>query len=135
MPSIVAGLLGFGVEQTLGWRIALFVRVLVMLVMAYSYARCTHDPPQSNVADIRAAGSEPEGKAITYGGCFCVEIFVHNIAASYYVDQFGLTITSAGLAAGTSGLIALFGLAMGGIFSDRIAAKKASMVAPRCCSC
>ena len=37
--------------------------------------------------------------AMTYGACFGVEIFIHNIAASYYVDQFGLSLQGAGFAA------------------------------------
>ena len=141
MPLMVTALVGVGVEQAFSWRVALFVPGFAMLIMAYFYARCTQDTPQGNVADLRAAGYEPEGGkkggmavflaamrnyrvwmlAVTYGGCFGVEIFIHNIAATYYVDTFGLSIASAGLAAGTFGLIALFGRAMGGIFSDRIA--------------
>ncbi|MFP5307314.1 MAG: MFS transporter, partial [Gammaproteobacteria bacterium] len=39
----------------------------------------------------------------------------------YYVDHFGLSLKSAGLAAGTFGLLALFARALGGIASDRIA--------------
>ena len=62
--------------------------------------------------------------AMTYGACFGVEIFIHNIAASYYVDQFGLSLQSAGLAAGIFGAIALFGRALGGIASDRVALLK-----------
>jgi len=50
-----------------------------------------------------------------------VEIFIHNIAASYYVDQFGLTLKAAGFAAGSFGLLALFARALGGIASDRVA--------------
>jgi len=59
--------------------------------------------------------------AITYGPCFGVEIFMHNIVTSYYVDQFGLTLKTAGFAAGIFGLLALFARALGGLVSDRIA--------------
>ncbi len=59
--------------------------------------------------------------AITYGASFGVEIFIHATAASYYVDRFGLTLESAGLAAGSFGLLALFARALGGIASDRVA--------------
>jgi NNP family nitrate/nitrite transporter-like MFS transporter len=62
--------------------------------------------------------------ACTYGACFGVEIFIHNIAASYYVDEFGLSLQGAGLAAGIFGALALFGRALGGIASDRIAVLK-----------
>ena len=47
--------------------------------------------------------------------------FIHGVAASYYVDRFGLTLATAGLAAGSFGLLALFARALGGMASDRIA--------------
>jgi NNP family nitrate/nitrite transporter-like MFS transporter len=61
---------------------------------------------------------------VTYGACFGVEIFIHNVAASYYVDKFGLTLKGAGFAAGSFGLLALFARALGGIISDRVAKTK-----------
>jgi nitrate/nitrite transporter NarK len=61
---------------------------------------------------------------ITYGACFGVEIFIHNIAATYYVDHFGLSLSAAGMAAASFGLLALFARALGGIVSDRVAAKR-----------
>ena len=141
MPLIVAALVGLGVEQAFSWRVALFVPGIAMVAMAYFYAKYTQDLPQGNLKDLRAAGYEPEGGkkgglavfmaamknyrvwmlAITYGGCFGVEIFIHNIAAQYYVDTFGLSIASAGMAAGTFGLLALFARALGGIASDKVA--------------
>eukprot|EP01035_Chromulina_nebulosa_P062519 gene62519-85499_t len=45
---------------------------------------------------------------VTYGACFGVEIFIHNIAAISYVDHFGLSLKSAGIAAASFGLLALF---------------------------
>ena len=41
---------------------------------------------------------------VTYGACFGIEIFIHNIAAVYYVEHFGLSLGAAGLAAGSFGL-------------------------------
>src|SRR3546814_12895223 len=58
---------------------------------------------------------------VTYGCCFGIELFVHGVAASYYVDRFDLTLGKAGLAAGSFGLLALFARAFGGIASDRVA--------------
>ena len=143
MPLILAGLVSFGVAQTLGWRIALMVPAVAMLVMAWAYWRFTQDCPQGNYSDMRAAGLEPEGGkkggmavflsamsnyrvwmlAAIYGGSFGVEIFIHNIAASYYVDNFKLSLEQAGLAAGTFGLLALFARAFGGMASDRTAGR------------
>jgi NNP family nitrate/nitrite transporter-like MFS transporter len=58
---------------------------------------------------------------ITYGACFGVEIFIHNIAAIYYVDHFQLSLESAGIAAASFGLLALFARALGGYISDKVA--------------
>ena len=142
MPLVVAAIVALGVEQAWGWRVAMFVPGIAMVVMAFFYARYTQDTPQGDIIDLRARGIDIEmGKkggwaiflqaaknyrvwmlAATYGACFGVEIFIHNIAASYYVDRFGLTIASAGFAAGIFGALALFARALGGIVSDRIAA-------------
>ena len=59
--------------------------------------------------------------AVCYAAGFGVEVFIHGVAAIYYVDRFGLNLTSAGLAAGSFGLMALFARALGGIASDRVA--------------
>jgi NNP family nitrate/nitrite transporter-like MFS transporter len=141
MPLVVAMVVSLGVEQAYGWRVAMFVPGVAMVIMAFVYARFTQDTPQGDIVDLRAQGiSVDSGKkggwaiflqaarnyrvwilAATYGACFGVEIFIHNIAASYYVDSFGLSIQSAGFAAGIFGGLALFARALGGIASDRMA--------------
>ncbi len=141
MPLIVAALALFGVEQAGGWRIALLVPGVLMLVMAWAYWKFTQDCPAGNYETLRSTGLMPDtGKKagwtsfklasgnyrvwllfITYGACFGVEIFIHNVAALYYVERFGLSLKAAGFAAGTFGLLALFARALGGIASDRIA--------------
>jgi len=60
---------------------------------------------------------------VTYGACFGIELFIHNIAAVYYVDHFKLSLKEAGMAAGSFGLLALFARALGGWLSDKAAAK------------
>ncbi len=52
---------------------------------------------------------------ITYGACFGVELTIHNLAAVYYVDRFGLSVTTAGLYVGCFGLLALFARSLGGL--------------------
>jgi NNP family nitrate/nitrite transporter-like MFS transporter len=130
-----------GVSETLGWRVALLVPGVLMIVMAGLYWKFTQDCPAGNYSDLRAAGVPLEaGKKggwdsfkaaaanhrvwllfVTYGACFGIEIFIHNIAAVYYVDHFGLSLKSAGLAAGSFGLLALFARALGGWISDKMA--------------
>jgi NNP family nitrate/nitrite transporter-like MFS transporter len=145
MPLLLAALLMLGVSESMGWRVALLVPGVLMLIMAAVYWRYTQDCPQGNYSELRAAGVEPEGKNgsskggawasfraasgnyrvwmlfVTYGACFGVEIFIHNIAAIYYVEHFGLSLKSAGIAAASFGLLALFARALGGIISDRVA--------------
>lgn len=141
MPLLLAALVWLGVEQTMGWRVALLTPGMLMLVVAVLYWRYTQDCPAGNYGALRATGLLPSGGRkvgwasfkracanyrvwmlfVTYGACFGVEIFIHNIAASYYVDQFGLSLKTAGLAAGVFGLLALFARALGGIASDRVA--------------
>ncbi|HEU4371888.1 MAG TPA: MFS transporter [Telluria sp.] len=143
MPLLMAAVIALGVSSTLGWRVALLVPGILMLVMAAGYYRYTQDCPQGNYAEMRAAGIPIEGgkkggwdsfKAasanyrvwllfITYGACFGIEIFIHNIAAVYYVDHFGLSLGAAGMAAGSFGLLALFARALGGWLSDKGAAR------------
>lgn len=141
MPLLLAALVLLGVEQAMGWRIALLVPGLLMLVCALLYWRYTQDCPAGDYEVLRAAGQLPGSDKkvgwksfrracanyrvwmlfITYGACFGVEIFIHNIAAIYYVEQFGLSLKAAGLAAATFGLLALFARALGGMASDRVA--------------
>jgi NNP family nitrate/nitrite transporter-like MFS transporter len=141
MPWVLAALVGLGIQQGLGWRLAMVVPASLMLVVAAMYWKFTQDCPQGNYDELRKAGVEIEsGKKggwqvfkaamanyrvwmlfVTYGACFGVELFVHNVAASYYVDHFKLNLQSAGMAAGSFGLLALFARALGGILSDRVA--------------
>jgi NNP family nitrate/nitrite transporter-like MFS transporter len=143
MPLLLAAVVMLGVSEGLGWRVALLVPGVMMLIMAALYYRYTQDCPQGNYDAMRAAGIPIEGgkkggwdsfKAasanyrvwllfITYGACFGIEIFIHNIAAVYYVDHFGLSLGAAGMAAGSFGLLALFARALGGYLSDRGAAR------------
>ncbi len=141
MPLILAAIVSLGVQQTMGWRLAMIVPGVTMLIVAVLYWRYTQDTPEGNLLELRARGITVEsGKkgglavfkqaaanyrvwmlAITYGACFGVEIFIHAVAASYYVDRFGLSLASAGFAAGSFGLLALFARALGGLASDRVA--------------
>jgi len=144
MALLATAAVTLGVNHAYGWRVALFVPGIAMWIMAYFYARYTQDTPKGDILDLKKAGVEVEtGKkggvaifvqaiknyrvwllAVAYGGCFGVELYIHNVAASYYVDHFGLTLVNAGLAAGIFGGLALFARALGGIFSDRVARSK-----------
>src|SRR4051812_32734185 len=144
MPWLLAALLGLGVQKGIGWRVSMVLPGSLMLVAAALYWKFTQDCPQGNYKELRANGVEIEsGKKggfavfkaamanyrvwmlfVTYGCCFGIELFVHNVAASYYVDHFKLDLQSAGMAAGSFGLLALFARAVGGIVSDKVARRK-----------
>ncbi len=144
MPLLLAALVLFGVEQAMGWRIALIVPGLMMLIVGALYWKFTQDCPQGNFKELRAAGiqvgSEKKGgMAIlmhaarnyrvwilfgAYAACFGIEIFIHNIVAMYYVENFSFGLKEAGMTAGIFGLLALFARALGGIVSDKAAIKK-----------
>lgn len=144
MPLILGALVMFGVEQAMGWRIALLVPGVLMLVVGMLYWKFTQDCPQGNFKDLRAQGiqvgsDKKGGVAIlmhaarnyrvwilfgAYAACFGVELFIHNVVAMYYVEHFNFGLKEAGMTAGIFGLLALFARALGGIFSDKIAIKK-----------
>jgi NNP family nitrate/nitrite transporter-like MFS transporter len=141
MPLLMAAVIMLGVSEGLGWRVALLVPGVTMLLMAALYWKYTQDCPEGNYDDMRRAGVAIEGgkkggwasfKAaaanyrvwllfVTYGACFGIEIFIHNVAAVYYTDHFHLTLKEAGMAAGSFGLLALFARALGGWLSDKAA--------------
>lgn len=143
MPLLMGAVIMLGVSETLGWRVALLVPGVLMLIMAVVYYKYTQDCPDGNYDAMRAAGIPIEGGKkggwdsfktasanyrtwllfVTYGACFGIELFIHNIAAVYYVDHFGLSLKAAGFAAGSFGLLALFARALGGWLSDQGAAR------------
>ncbi len=143
MPYILLAIVSLGASQALGWRIAMIVPGVMMLIMAVLYWKLTQDAPEGNFRDLRRRGIEVDsGKkgglavfaqaasnyrtwilALAYAASFGVELFIHGNAAIYYVKRFGLTLETAGLAAGSFGLLALFARALGGIASDRVARK------------
>jgi NNP family nitrate/nitrite transporter-like MFS transporter len=141
MPLVLTAIVGFGISQSLGWRLSMIFPGVLMLIMAVLYWKYTQDTPEGNIPDLRRQGISVEsGKkggwdvmkvasknyrvwvlAACYGASFGVELFIHGVAAGYYLNRFHLTIVQAGYAAGSFGLLALFARALGGIFSDRIA--------------
>ncbi|MCU4412474.1 MFS transporter [Acinetobacter sp. WU_MDCI_Axc73] len=144
MPLLLSALVMFGVDQAMGWRVALLVPGLMMVIVGILYWKCTQDCPQGDFKELRAQGiqvgsDKKGGMAIlmhaarnyrvwilfgAYAACFGIEIFIHNIVAMYYVNHFNFGLKEAGLAAGIFGLLALFARALGGIVSDKVALKK-----------
>ncbi|WP_404379623.1 NarK family nitrate/nitrite MFS transporter [Caenispirillum salinarum] len=144
MPLVFAGILMFGVEETMGWRLAMVVPGLVLLVAAALYWMFTTDAPDGDFKDLRARGELPEAKGeagatrgflaaardmrvwalfLVYGACFGVELTINNIAAIYFYDTFDLSLATAGIIAGLFGLMNIFARTLGGVFSDRFAGR------------
>ncbi|WP_122902136.1 MFS transporter [Acinetobacter sp. B51(2017)] len=144
MPLLLGALVMFGVEQAMGWRLALLVPGLMMVIVGIMYWKLTQDCPQGNFKALRengvSVGSDKKGGTAilmaaarnyrvwilfgAYAACFGIEIFMHNIIAMYYVEHFQFGLKEAGLAAGIFGLLALFARALGGIVSDKVAISK-----------
>ena len=138
VPLMFAGIVALGASDSAAWRLTLVLPGLAMPVMAALYWRYTQDCPQGNFEQLRARGiTVDSGKKggwasllaasrnyrvwmlfVTYAASFGVEVFIHNVAAIYYVDHFHLTLRDAGLAAGSFGLLAIFARPLGGLLSD-----------------
>jgi NNP family nitrate/nitrite transporter-like MFS transporter len=141
MPLILAAVLMFGVGETLGWRVAMVVPGVALLVIGFAYYFLTQDSPRGNYKDLRASGqmapsSSINGSFLTaakdyrvwalfliYGACFGIELTINNVAALYYHDRFGLGVGAAGLIAGLFGLMNIFARTLGGLFGDRAGIK------------
>jgi NNP family nitrate/nitrite transporter-like MFS transporter len=130
MPLVVVALVGFGLAEGQAWRYAMLLPGGLMLVMSVLYLRFTQDSPESKEAKAntgKAKGSLLEASKdarvwalfVGYGACFGVELTIHNIAASYFHDRFGLGLKEAGMLAGTFGVLAIFARSLGGYLGDR----------------
>ena len=138
MPIVLALVLMFGVGELWGWRVAMVIPGAALLFMGIAYFFLTQDSPAGNYKDLRAKGMMPsvaQSKGsfweaardyrvwalfVIYGACFGVELTINNIAALYYYDRFELNLATAGIIAGTFGLMNIFARTLGGIFGDKM---------------
>jgi MFS transporter, NNP family, nitrate/nitrite transporter len=136
MPLLFSALLGFGLTEGTAWRAAMVVPGVLMLAASVAYLTLTTDGPDGDFARGPGAGKgslATFGRAakdprtwvlgLAYGACFGVELTVHNMAALYFHDRFQLDLKTAGLVAGTFGVLALFARTLGGYTGDRIGAR------------
>lgn len=137
MPLVFAGLVSLGLDRFWGWRIAMVVPGVLLLLTGIAYALLTKDTPEGNYGEsaglLRKTGDDSAGAAfreacrdrrvwilaLLYGACFGLELTIDNIAALYFTDYFNLDLKSAGLVAASFGMMNLFARALGGIVSDR----------------
>jgi MFS transporter, NNP family, nitrate/nitrite transporter len=109
-----------------------------MLVCAFLYFKFTKDTAAGNYSDLQANDTIVKEKGdiwqvlkdirvwalvFAYALCFGMEITFDNIAALHFVDNFKLDLGTAGLIAGSFGMMNLFARALGGIFADKVGTK------------
>ncbi|RFA30776.1 MFS transporter [Alkalilimnicola ehrlichii] len=142
MPLIFSAILMLGVNEFLGWRLAMVVPGVVLFFTGIAYYFLTQDCPDGNFKDLRERGELPPAVKergmrgsfllaakdvrvwalfIVYAACFGVELTINNIAALYFFDHFELDLKTAGIIAGLFGLMNLFARTLGGYFSDLFA--------------
>ncbi len=137
MPLLFAGFISLGFSKAIGWRLAMFVPGVMMLLAGIAYYKLTKDTADGDFKELRARGAmstksnaggafamacrDPRVWAlfVIYGACFGMELTIDNIAALYFTDYFHLALTAAGIVAGSFGMMNLFARALGGMVSDR----------------
>jgi NNP family nitrate/nitrite transporter-like MFS transporter len=133
-----------GFSTAAGWRLSMLAAGIVCLLTGVAYYFFTQDVPEGNFKELRAAGKMPDKKKsngaflaaskdhrvwalfVIYGACFGIELTINNVAALYFLDYFdffnemdGVTaLKTAGLIAGSFGLMNLFARTLGGVFGD-----------------
>ncbi len=137
MPLVLTAVLFFAANDALGWRIAMVIPGLALLLMGFVYYRFTQDAPEGDFKDLRAQGrvakrDQPGAFAkaardrrvwllfIIYGACFGIELTINGMAALYFHDRFGLSLVLAGVIASLFGLMNIFARTAGGVCSDKL---------------
>lgn len=142
MPLVLAAFLVLGASERVGWRLAMVVPGLVLLILGVAYYFLTQDSPEGNYSDLRSRewSAQSRGLALSsffeasrdmrvwalfvvYALCFGVELTINNVAALYFHDRFELDVKTAGLVAGLFGLMNIFARTLGGYVSDRWSAR------------
>lgn len=137
MPLLFTAFVSMGAGAAWGWRMAMFVPGVALFIAGIAYFFLTKDTADGNFDELRAKGqlgakanstagfweacrdSRVWALAMLYGCCFGIELTIDNYAALYFTDYFKASLTTAGLLAGTFGMMNLFARALGGIVSDR----------------
>jgi NNP family nitrate/nitrite transporter-like MFS transporter len=138
MPMILAAVVWFGVPAEFGWRFAMIIPGIALLLTGFAYYFLTQDAPDGNYAALRTRQEMPTKKEtagtfiealkdhrvlvlfVIYAACFGIELTINGTAALYFFDRFGLSVATAGLVASLFGLMNIFARSMGGYLSDRL---------------
>lgn len=133
MPLIFSAIVGFGYIKADAWRYAMIFPGILMLIMAFVYYRYTKDTPAGNYDEIERSANQKSktdysvlkdwriwALSLAYAVCFGMEITFDNVAALHFVQEYGLTQSTAGICAGAFGFMNIFARALGGIFADKV---------------
>lgn len=137
IPLLFSAFLSLGLGSWWSWRLAMLAAGGALLAAGIAYSFLTKDTPDGNFRELRASGAMEHSSraagafaaacrdprvwalAVLYAASFGVELTIDNIAVLYYTDYFHLSLTAAGVVAGSFGGMNLFARALGGIASDR----------------
>lgn len=127
-PLLFSAFLSLGVGAWWGWRLAMFVPGVAMLLCGVAYYRLTQDTPDGPWERPQPAADGSAGEVARdvrvwalfalYACSFGIELTIDNIAALYFADSFHLALTTAGFVAASFGMMNLFARALGGMVSD-----------------
>ena len=131
MPLLFTAFVSLGAGAWWGWRLAMVVPGVALLLTGIAYYFLTEDTPDGDFQRPPRAGASGAFReacrdrrvwalAVLYAACFGMELTIDNFAALYFTDYFHLTLKIAGVVAGTFGMMNLFARALGGIVSDRV---------------
>lgn len=133
MPLVFAVIVAAGFAPEKAWRYAMILPGSLMLLAAYLYYRYTKDTPRGNFSELnkeKKATAKTDYRilldwriwslSLAYAVCFGMEITFDNVAALYFVEEFGLSQAGAGFWAGVFGFMNLFARALGGWLADKV---------------
>ncbi|CAM4247408.1 NarK family nitrate/nitrite MFS transporter [Cytophagaceae bacterium 50C-KIRBA] len=133
MPMIFSAIVAFGYVKADAWRYAMIFPGILMLIMAFIYYRYTKDTPSGNYDEIERTAEQKSktdysvlkdwriwALSLAYAVCFGMEITFDNVAALHFVQEYGLSQSTAGICAGAFGFMNIFARALGGIFADKV---------------
>lgn len=137
MPLLFGAFLSLGAGIWWSWRLAMIAAGVALLLTGIAYYFLTQDTADGDFQELRSTGvleasSRASGAfaeacrdrrvwvlALLYAASFGIELTIDNVAALYFTDYFHLSLTMAGVVAGSFGSMNLFARALGGIVSDR----------------
>jgi len=122
-------------DGEMAWRASFLIPALVIFLAGVSMAIFGQDCPKGQYKTLQATGqmaTTNPGSAfkqavkssdawvlhIQYACCFGIELTINNMVVSYFYNEFGLGLETAGTIGSLFGLMNLFARATGGIISD-----------------